>query len=191
MIYSYAFNRTTELRFRGGLSIVESLGLETVPINPAIAQLLGVSTGVIDSYNTYRTTDFSAEFVKDLRGGRKTASLAYARGISPGNGVYQTSQRESISANLTARIFRTYSLTVTAGRDTLSSITGVVSQSLGKYQSEYGRITLARTYRRGVGLTLSAEYRYFDVDVLGYLRNQLRISSGVSWGSGSGRLWPF
>ena len=58
LIYSYAFNRTTQLRFRGGLSEVQSLGLETVPINPAIAQLLGESTGVIDSYTTYRTTRF-------------------------------------------------------------------------------------------------------------------------------------
>jgi hypothetical protein len=191
LIYSYAFNRTTQLRFRGGLSSVESLGLETVQINPAIAKLLGESTGVIDSYITYRSTDFSVQFVKDFRGGRTTASLAYARGISPGNGVFQTSQQESISGNLTARLFRDYALTIGAGRDTLASVTVSAIQNLGKYQSEYGRISLSRTYRRGIGLTLGAEYRYFDIDVLGYLRNQLRITSGVTWGSGSGRLWPF
>jgi hypothetical protein len=191
LIYSYAFNRTTQLRFRGGLSSVQSLGLETVTINPAIATLLGESSGVIDSYITYRTTDFSAQFVKDFRGGRRTASLAYARGVSPGNGVFQTSQQESISGNLTAKVFRNYSLTIGAGRDTLTSITVSAIQNLGKYQSEYGRISLGRTYRRGIGVSLTAEYRYFDFDVLGYLRNQLRISSGVTWGSGSGRLWPF
>jgi hypothetical protein len=187
LIYSYAFNRTTQLRFRGGLSEVESLGLQTVQINPAIAALLGESSGVIDAYNTYRSTDFSAQLVKDFHGGQKTASLAYARGISPGNGVFQTSQQESISATLTARVFRTYSLTVGAGRDTLRAVT----QNLGRYQSEYGRLTLGRTYRRGIGLSLSGEYRYFDVDILGSVRNQLRITSGVTWGSGTGRLWPF
>lgn len=192
LIYSYAFNRTTQLRFRGGLSTVQSLGLETVPINPAIAALLGVSTGVIDSYNTYRTTDFSVQFVKDFRGGKRTASLAYARGISPGNGVFQTSEQESISANLTTRVFRNYSFSIIAGRDTLGSVTASsVMQNLGKYQSEYGRLSLSRAYRRGVGLSLTAEYRYFDVAVLGYLRSQLRITSGFTWGSGTGRLWPF
>jgi len=185
--YSYAFNRTTQLRFRGGLSEVESLGLQTVQINPAIAALLGENSGVIDAYNTYRSTDFSAQFVKDFHGGKRTASLAYARGITPGNGVYQTSQQESISANMTARVFRTYSFSIAAGRDTLEAIT----QSLGKYQSEYGRIALSRTYRRGIGLTLTAEYRYFDINTTGFLRNQLRITSGVTWGSGTGRLWPF
>jgi hypothetical protein len=186
LIYSYAFNRTTQFRFRGGLSNVESLGLQTVAINPVIAELLGVGSGLIDAYTTYRTSDFSVQFVKDFRGGT-TASLAYARGISPGNGVFQTSQQQSVSANLTTRVFRTYSFQAALGQDTLAS----VSQNLGKYQSEYGRITLSRRYRRGIGLSLALEYRYFDVASLGYLRNQLRITSGVTWSPGTGRLWPF
>ncbi len=185
-IYSYAFNRTMQLRFRGGLSYVESVGFETVAINPLIAALLGVNTGVIDAYTTYKTSDFSVQFVKDFRHGA-TASLAYAHGISPGNGVFQASEQESMSANLTTKVFRTYSFSASLGRDTLSSI----SQNLGKYQSEYARISLNRAYRRGVGLSLGLEYRYFDVSGLGFLRNQLRITSGVSWGSGTGRLWPF
>jgi hypothetical protein len=185
--WSYAFNRTTQLRFRGGFSQVESVGLEQVQINPAIAALLGENNGVIDNYLTYKTTDFSAQFVKDFHGGRTTASLAYARGISPGNGVFQTSQQESMSASVTTRVFRTYTFTAAVGRDTLVA----VGQALGKYESEYGRLALGRTYRRGVGLNFSAEYRYFDIDSYGFVRNQLRISSGVTWGSGTGRLWPF
>jgi len=186
LIASYAVNRTMQIRFRGGLSRVYSLGEQTVEINPVIAALLGVSTGIIDSTQTYQTTDFSAQFVKDFRG-TATASVAYARGISPGNGIYQTSQQESISASLTARVFRTYSLQAGLGRDTLES----VAQNLGKYQSEYARISLNRVYRRGIGLSLGAEYRYFDIATLGSLRNQLRISSGFTWSPGTGRLWPF
>jgi hypothetical protein len=185
-IYSYAFNRTMQIRFRGGLSRVQSVGLETVPINPVIAALLGVSTGVIDAYTIYRTSDFSAQLIKDFRGGR-TGSISFARGISPGNGVFQTSQQESISGTLSARVFRAYLFNAAIGRDTLSS----VSQNLGKYQSEYGQFGLSRTYRRGIGLSLSLEYRYFDVGTLGFLRNQLRITSGIAWSSGNGRLWPF
>jgi hypothetical protein len=186
LITSYAINRTMQFRFRGGLSRVYSLGEQTVEINPAIAALLGVSSGIIDSTQTYKTTDFSAQFVKDFRA-RATASLAYARGISPGNGVYQTSQQESISATLTVKVFRTYSFQAGLGRDTLQSI----AQNLGRYQSEYARISLNRTYRRGIGVSLAAEYRYFDIANLGALRNQLRITSGVSWSPGTGRLWPF
>ena len=92
-IYSYAINRSMQIRFRGGISDVNSVGLVTVAIAPPIAALLGVSSGVIDSWTTYRTTDISAQFVNDFRHGR-TASLAYARGVTPGNGVYQTSRRK-------------------------------------------------------------------------------------------------
>ncbi len=195
-IYSYAFNRTTQLRFRGGLSVVQSLGLVTVPIPPAFAALLGVGSGEIDSYATYRTTDMSAQFIKDFRGGR-TASLAYARGISPGNGVYRTSQMESISASLTAKVLRSYSLSLGAGRDTLKAATLSMVENLGTYQSEYARLSLARSYQRGgIGASLTVEFRHFDLgttDALdaGYVRNQLRITSGFTWGSGTGKLWPF
>jgi hypothetical protein len=189
-IYSYAFNRTTQLRFRGGLSVVESLGLVTVAIPPALASLLGINEGIIDSYATYRTSDISAQFIKDFPHGR-TASLAYARGISPGNGVYQTSQQETISGTLTARVLRSYTLTVGAGRDTLKAATLSVVENFGTYQSEYARLSLGRTYRRGVGASLTAEYRHFSLDTGGFLRNQLRITSGITWGSGTGKLWPF
>ena len=192
-IFSYAFNRTTQLRFRGGISQVQTVGQEQVGISPVVAALLGQNSGVIDSYISYLTTDFSAQFVKDFHGGRTTASLAYAHGISPGNGVYQTSQQQSISANLTARVFRSYTVTAAIGQDTLNSIgLEALGQTLGKYESEYGRLTLGRTYsRRGIGLNFGAEYRYFNITSDGFVRNQLRLTSGLTWGSGNGRLWPF
>jgi hypothetical protein len=186
-IFSYAFNRTTQLRARGGLSQVESVGLQQVQINPVIAALLGEDNGVIDSYVKYKTTDFSAQFVKDFHGGKTTASLAYAHGISPGNGVFQTSQQESMSVSMSTRVFRTYAFSAAVGRDTLEA----VGQALGKYQSEYASVTLGRTYKRGVGLNFGAQYRYFDVGTLGFVHNQLRFTSGITWGSGTGRLWPF
>jgi len=189
-IFSYAFDRTTQIRFRGGLSQIESVDLQTVPINPVIAALLGVSTGAIDAYTTSKTGDFSVQFAKDFGHGA-TASLAYAHGVSPGNGLFQASEQESISANFATKVFRTYSFSASLGRDSLSSVSQTVSQNLGKYQSEYGQISLSRAYRRGVGLNLALEYRYFDVTGLGFVRNQLRITSGVTWGSGNGRLWPF
>jgi hypothetical protein len=186
LIYSYAFNRTLQIRFRGGVSSVESLGLQTVPISPVIAVLLGEATGIIDAYHTSGTSDISAQVVKDFRGG-STASIAYARGVSPGNGVFQTSQQESISLNLSIKVRRSYLLAVGGGRDTLSA----VAQALGKYESENARISLSRPFRRGIGLNFALDYRHFDVVNFGSLRNQLRVTSGITWSSGTGRLWPF
>lgn len=186
LIYSYALNRTTQLRLRGGVSHVSSLELQTVPIAPALAALLGVGSGQIDSTQATNGMDMSAQLVKDLSS-RQTISISYAHGISPGNGVYMTSQQQSIAGSFTARVFRSYALNVGLGRDTFSSI----GQYLGKYEDEYATISLNRSYKRGVGLSLALQYRYFDITEFSSIRNELRITSGVSWGSGSGRLWPF
>lgn len=186
MIFSYAISRTMQIRFRGGVSRIESLGQQTVRIDPAIAALLGQSSGIVDSYQILRTSDLSAQLVKDFGRGT-TVSLAYARGISPGNGVFQTSRQESISGNVTLRLKRNASLQTSFGRDTLGS----VGQALGEFKSDSARISLSRTYRRGFGLSLAAEYRHFDIVNFASIRNQLRITTGFTWSPTTGRLWPF
>lgn len=187
LIYSHSFNRTTQLRFRGGLSRVYNYGQQSVPIAPAIAALLGVGSGIIDASETMNATDVSAQFVKDFSS-RTTATIAYSRGITPGNGLYLASQTEIISAGFTAKVMRTYSLQAGIGRDTMTSLG---QSSLGTFQSEYAQISLNRAYRRGVGLSLGLQYRYFNVSQFVSVRNELRVTSGFTWGSGTGRLWPF
>ena len=89
------------------------------------------------------------------------------------------------------KVLRNYALNLSVGRDTLKSITLSAVENLGSYQSEYGRLGLSRSYGRGVGLSLLGEFRHFDLGTAGFVANELMITSGVSWGSGNGRLWPF
>jgi hypothetical protein len=186
LIYSYAINRTTQLRFRGGASRVYNFGQQTVAIAPAIAALLGVGSGVIDASESINASDISAQFVKDFSP-RTTATIAYSRGITPGNGFYLASQTEIISAGFTARVMRTYSLQAGIGRMTMTSL----GQYLGTYQNEFAEISLNRAYKRGVGLSLGLTYRYFNVTQFVTVRNEVRVTTGFTWGSGNGRLWPF
>jgi len=186
LIYSYAFSRSMQLRFRGGLSRVESLGLAQVQIAPAVAALLGQSVGIVDSYTSTWTSDISAQFIRDFRRGR-TATVAFAHGVSPGNGIFQTSEQESISASATAPFLRRYTLAAGFGRDTLTA----VGQTLGNYQSDYGRISLSRKFNDGLQGTVSGEFRHFDIAYTNAVRNQLRLTAGFNWSPGNGRLWPF
>jgi hypothetical protein len=186
LIYSYAFSRSMQLRFRGGLSRTESLGLTTVLLDPMIAQLLGRVSGVVDLYRSYKSTDISAQVVKDFRGER-TVSIAYARGISPGNGVFQASSQETIAASGSMTMMRSYLVRLGGGRDSLSS----VSQTLGKYVSENAQLSVGRSFRGGFGANLVLSYRYFDVKGLPVVRNQVFVSSGLTWSPAGGRLWPF
>ena len=188
-IFSYALNSTMELRLRGGVSDVNSREFQPVEIAPAIAALLGQTSGLIDAYTKVLTSDISAQFVKDFRRG-KTASLAYAHGVSPGNGVYQTSEQQSISGNFVMPLYRVYSIQASFGRDTLTAL-GISQSTLGSYSSEYGRVALSRAFRRGAALNFSAEFRHYIVSNSAILENQLLLTSGVSWGPPGGKLWPF
>jgi hypothetical protein len=186
LIYSHAFSRSMQVRLRGGVSNVHSLGQETVQIAPAIAALLGESTGIIDSHATTLTSDISSQLVKDFRHGA-TASIAFAHAVSPGNGIFQTSEQQSFGAGFTMPFSRRYALRLGLGRDMLVAI----HQNLGNYDSDYARIAITRTFNRGVAWDFSAEFRHFDLDDPSAVRNQLRLVSGITWGPGEGRLWPF
>lgn len=184
MIFSYAIDRATQLRFNGGMSRVESLGLETVPLSPLIAALLGQTAGIIDSYQVFNSTDISAQLLRDFHK-YGSVSFSYARGVTPGNGLFQTAEQESFALGATRKVLRDYGLSLTAGSTKLISIT----QSAGSYASDYVSVSLGRSYKKGVGVNLSIYYRHFDIAGLSSLRNQLSISSGFSWSSS--RLWPF
>jgi len=186
-IYSNALTKSTQLRFRGGISHTETLGLETVPIlDPLIVALLGQSSGIIDAYHASNGADISAEFVHDFRGAR-TANVSYADGITPGNGVFLTSQQRTISAGFNARFFRRYSLGLGAGQSTLSS----QAQTLGKYTSQYVTVSVSRAFPRGISSVFSFNYRHFAIFDAPGAGNEFRVTAGASWSPTNSRLWPF
>jgi len=183
-IFSYALNRTTQIRLRGGITHSESLGLTAIPIDPAIAALIGRSAAFVDAYNPTWLQDVSAQFAKDF-GRRKTANISYAHGLAPGNGLLLASAQDSVSAGFSAGLFRNYSVSVGVSRTELSS----VSQTLGTYTSEGGNVTLSHTYGRGLTASLGVDYRKYTLSNSPILQSQFRITSGFSWGPGDGKLW--
>jgi hypothetical protein len=90
-IFSYAFTRTLQLRFRGGVTRSENNGLSSIPIDPVIAALIGQSSVVIDTYRVNSFSDISAQLVKDFSRNR-TANISYAHGLAPGNGLILSSR---------------------------------------------------------------------------------------------------
>lgn len=185
-IYSYAFTRTMQLRLRAGLSDVDSLSMQVVTVAPVFAALLGQSSGYIDVSSKTISTDISAQFIKDFRRG-KTASVSFVHGVSPGNGLYLTSEQESIMASFGMPLFRKFMINGGVGRDTLVA----VAQGLSSYESDYVRFSVSRQLERGVSTNFSATLRHFDVGQIIGIRNQLLLTAGVNWGSTNGRLWPF
>ncbi|MEP6714948.1 MAG: hypothetical protein ABJC09_05200 [Terriglobia bacterium] len=183
-IFSYAFGRTTQFRSRVGVARAESEGLTSVAIDPSIAALIGRSTSIVDQYRLSYLSDISAEVVKDF-GRSRTANLSYARGISPGNGVLLTSVQETESGAFSMKLLHRYLASATAGYTKLTS----ASQTISQYGTKYVKFSLSRNYRHGLAGNFEVDYRRFTLSNAPVLHSQFRVSTGVSWGPGEGRLW--
>ena len=183
LIYSYAFGRTTQLRTRGGVSRVQSNGLVVVPIDPAIAALIGESSAIANTYTLRYTSDISAQLVKDF-GERRTANVSYAHGVSPGNGVILTSTQQVISGAFNMLFFRRYAVALTVGQSKLTA-----TLETGSYTSDFASLNFSRTLAHNISANVAFSYRTYDMVGMAAVRPQLGISSGISWGPGDGKLW--
>jgi len=184
-IFSYAFSRTWQLRLRGGISSIDGIGFQEIPVAPGLAALLGQASGIVDVASQSKTSDLSAQIVKDF-GRTRTVNVAFAHGVAPGNGIFQTSTQESISAAFSAQVFRRYNFRIGLSYNTLNSITA----ALGEYKSDAATIGLSRAFGRGLTGSVGAEFRHYDITEFITLRNEFRITSGISWGR-TGKMLPF
>lgn len=186
-IFSYSLGRSVQIRFNGGMSHTETLGQQTVTIDPIIAAILGVKSGIIDAYDAFSASSLSTQVVKDFRS-NGSISFAYARGVTPGNGLFTTSLQKSLSLGYSGKFLRKYSFTISGSRDETQA---AVQQTPGIYSGETAQMGFSRGVGHGASANLSVIYRHFDIASFSSLRNQLTISSGFSWGNQNGRLLPF
>ncbi len=173
-----------QLRTRAGISRIENSGLTEVPVNPAITALTGQAAAIVATYHLAYTSDVSGQFIKDF-GERRTASISYAHGVSPGNGLILTSTQQVISATYSMLLFRHYSVSAVLGQSTLSATLGVAGQTV----SDYVSLGVSRSLPHNVGANFGFSYRTYSAAGQPSVQPQFVISSGVSWGPGEGKLW--
>ena len=93
-------------------------------------------------------SDISAELVRDFRRGR-SASVAFARGESPGNGILLTSVQETINAGYFMSFFKRR-VPVSVGA-IYSSLSATSQSDLGYLKSEvayFGASRVAAAWRQ-------------------------------------------
>ena len=188
LVYSYALGRSAQFRSRLGVSTMSNSGLTQTQVDPVIAALTGQTVGIVEQRLSHLIPDVSAQLVKDFHG-RHTASLAYARGISPGNGAVLTATQESYSVSYGTNLFHRYAFSISGGKSQLSSSLGPSPFGAGSYNSEFAGVTLSRTLPHNVSASFGATYRRYEATGLLGTQPQISINSGISWGPGEGRLW--
>jgi len=122
--------------------------------------------------------DFSARLSRSFH----LASLAfvYSRSITPGNGLYLTSQGESASVGYTYNGLQRWSFLSDVSYNKYIS----ASQTIGNYVEYHAGIGFSRTFRRVFSFIGRATYRTYKADAEGLHRRQYDISIGLAYSPG-------
>jgi hypothetical protein len=178
-IFSYAFSRRMQLQTRLGATRIESLAYTAVPLPPELAAILGQGSTIINAYSLHWTSDISAQIVRDF-GRNKTATIAYAHGESPGNGVLLTSVQQSISAGFSTALLRSR-LPLSIGY-VHSQLDATSLGQLNSSTTESYYLSTSRLIGHGISGTLSINHSRYSLSGTSLTGSDYRISVGFSWG---------
>jgi hypothetical protein len=185
LTYSIAFDPRTELITRIGGSRVETTGLSSVALDPFLALLLGTPSTVEAVYSVGYSPDLNIELRRKLN--NLALSAAYARGITPGNGVILTSIRETGSIGFNYKARRVWNIAGNLGYDSLRGF-GPTNQ---KFSSVYAGASVYRRVAKQLDWHFRFDFHHYTFDNTGFLRNNFVVSSGLVWTPGDllNRLW--
>lgn len=122
--YSITLTRATEFTGYAGASRYETKFSQTVPVDPAIAALIGISSANVVAYNKNLTSTYGARISRVVR--RGTAFFSAGRGVTPGNGLFLTSTSDNFTAGYSYGGLHGWSLSAAATYSESQSVGNVI-----------------------------------------------------------------
>ena len=177
--YGAVFGRVWTFTLRGGVFIAESLSLQTVTLDPALAALFRTKLVFQPLYSKTTSPSGLAELKRQFK--RASLSLLYARAVTPGNGVYLASRMDSATARLSYTGLRKLSFGIDGGYYSLTSL-GVNLQTDTTYSAGAG---LSYELVHAVYLTSRYDARHEELDLGGYKRSGYRATFGMTFSPGN------
>jgi hypothetical protein len=185
-VFSMRISRWLEFSAEGGLARAETKFIQNVPIDPAIAALIGTPEGtvVLDRIDHYviGTGRLARTFPKGV------AYISGGRGITPGNGLFLTSVMTTVMAGYNYTGLRRWSFGVSGGYQSAESIGNV----LGTYGGASGTLSASRQIVRGVHGVVSVgarKYTSANFDLYNRVIYDVRVGVGYSPGDVPLRIW--
>jgi hypothetical protein len=184
--FSTALAAKLELSASVGASRIEQTFIQSVPVDPIIAALLGVSS----------TTEI-AHFVSWIPTGNVRLSQVFRQGVlylnvgravTPGNGLFTTSYSDNVLAGYTYTGVRRWSLSASSGYSRSKS----VGNFTGVYSSVSGGLTASRQIMRSVHFVFGYDVRTYDSpDFHNYNRlvQEAHVGLGFAPGDVPLRIW--
>jgi hypothetical protein len=185
-VFSSRLSRWLEFSAEGGMARAETKFIQNVPIDPAIAALIGTPEGtkVLDRIDHFVTGTgrLSRTFPKGV------AYISGGRGITPGNGLFLTSVMTTAMAGYSYTGLRRWSFGISGGYQRAESIGNVY----GTYGGSSGTMSASRQIVRTVHAVMSFSARkYTSANFALYNRviYDVRVGVGYSPGDVPLRIW--
>jgi hypothetical protein len=177
--FAIRLSKTFEFSGYGGVTRLETKFVQEVPVDPAIAALLGISFGQQVSYGIHYTPDINARLSRTVHDG-----LFYISGghlVTPGNGLFLTSQQTTFAGGYNYTGLRRWSFSLTGVYNNALSI-GNIS---GTYGNEGGYLNASRQIAHNFHVVVAfAGNRYFSNTFAQYNRPIYEVRMGFGWSPG-------
>jgi len=184
--YAVQISKQTEFTGFAGFMRVENKFIQNVPVDPAVAAIIGITQGTQVVYSTRYIPNVSARLSRAFS--RGVAFVSGGHTVTPGNGLFLTSSMTVVYGGYTYTGLRRWSFTASGGYNGASSIGNVI----GGYGGEYGSISVSRQLSHAVHLIAAFDGRaYTSGDFAKYNRTiwEGRIGFGFAPGDVPIRLW--
>ncbi len=184
--YAYRISRFWEFSGYAGASRAESKFVQDVPVDPAIAAIIGITESPEVVYTVRYVPSFGARVSRTFHKGVFSAMVA--QGIDPGNGLFLTSEATTVSAGYTYTGLRKWSFGVNA-TDMMSKSIGNVN---GKYDSQSVNAEMSRQLSHHFHfVTGVTSFRYSSPDFSKYNQWFYSAHAGFGWTPGDVplRIW--
>lgn len=173
--YSRQVSRNLFASILGGITRSDTIGTQLVMLNPEIAFILGRTTG-FEVFNRLRTRPrFEAQAIYTLE--RSSLRIHVAQGVSPGNGIYQTTQQRVANVGYSYSGVKDISMGLSLGYSTHTSL----AQDIAGFRSF--RAGAGMQYRLAEYIQLSTQFDYRSFRSPGQLtgREGYSVAIGLSY----------
>jgi hypothetical protein len=184
--YSVIISRSMQFSATAGVTKYENVFVEVVPIDPAVAAVVGVSSALRVSYQSNIMPNVSGRLSRTVP--RGTVSLFGSHMLNPGNGLFLTSTATTAGVGYNYAGLRRWSITTGASYNRSTSVGNIIGV-YGDYSIDTSISRQLARFTHGV-LSLNAR-KYDSPDFRNYNKWSYGARLGLSFSPGDIplRLW--
>lgn len=184
--YSRSLSPSMQMSASGGISKYENVFVQLVPIDPAIAAVIGISSALRVSYQSAIMPDLAFRLSKVVP--RGTVFVYASNSLNPGNGLFLTSTSTNAGVGYNYTGLRRWAISAGANYNRSNSVGNV----LGTYGSYSATLSASRQVAPMTHGVFSFNVRRYDSgDFKNYNKWSYGVNLGLSFSPGDipVRLW--